>query len=394
MKALAALLPCAVLLQNVAAQGGYLFTVDSKVASSSTSMIDSDVASAIIARRRDLTAERYLGVTDERILEDIHSYGGYQKPLFQNVQAGEAPGRLFIRISGVDMQVHDFDNVMPDLWIQEPTKDLLTDFKAIPNRKKKDFTCEYLVPTGLNTPNSKGVEVIFSYPLGNERLCLASSEISDIPIILSLYTYLPTNPSEVKDYLPPLIRLLKHLSATENIESTLLLLPSKLSKAVDKPAHQYQARAPQKSEEEPLDLPSATPTDAVSFDTVAAPDASKNTTLPSVIPACFASQSACENTTNSCSGHGSCYLAHTNCFKCRCGTTLVRVNEDGTKKTVQWGGAACQKKDISVPFILFAGFGVVMAALIAGVIGMLYNMGSQELPSVIGAGVAGPKAGK
>lgn len=73
---------------------------------------------------------------------------------------------------------------------------------------------------------------------------------------------------------------------------------------------------------------------------------------------------------------------------------MVRVNEDGTQKTVQWAGAACQKKDVSVPFLLFAGFGIVMAALIAGAIGMLYNMGSQELPSVIGAGVAGPKAGK
>lgn len=59
---------------------------------------------------------------------------------------------------------------------------------------------------------------------------------------------------------------------------------------------------------------------------------------------------------------------------------------------MQWGGNACQKKDVSMEFILFASFGVVFTAIIAGSIGMLFNMGSQELPSVIGAGVVGPRA--
>ena len=72
----------------------------------------------------------------------------------------------------------------------------------------------------------------------------------------------------------------------------------------------------------------------------------------------------------------------------------MRENEDGTQKTVQWGGLACQKKDVSVPFFLFASFGVAMAALVFGAIGMLFSMGSEELPSVIGAGVAGPRAPK
>lgn len=72
----------------------------------------------------------------------------------------------------------------------------------------------------------------------------------------------------------------------------------------------------------------------------------------------------------------------------------MRVNDDGSKKTVQWGGGACEKKDISVPFVLFASFGTVMLALVAGAVGMLYSMGSQELPSVLGAGVVGPSARK
>ena len=56
---------------------------------------------------------------------------------------------------------------------------------------------------------------------------------------------------------------------------------------------------------------------------------------------------------------------------------------------MQWGGGACEKKDVSVPFLLFAGFGTAMFAVVAGAIGMLYSMGSQDLPSVLAAGVGG-----
>ncbi|KAH0848397.1 hypothetical protein AYO21_05091 [Fonsecaea monophora] len=401
MKPLSVFLPCAALAQYVAAQGAYLFTIDRSITSPSTGMIDSEMASAVIARRRALTADRYLGITDSMLLEDLNTYGGYQAPLFGESHPKDAPGKLFIRITGVDMQISDFDMAMPDLWISDPTKDLLSDFKAVSDgsRKEKDGLCEYAVPPSRNAPQSKGVEVVFTYPAENGR-CLAASEIPNIPIILSLHSFLPTDPSGVKNQLNGLVRILKHFSATDNVESTILLLPStkKLKNPKKKNAnnHKHVARSAQTSEEERLDLPSTSPTPSSisGFDTITPANTSSNFTLPSVIPACFASQSACENTTNSCSGHGSCYKAHTNCFKCRCTSTLVRINEDGTKKTVTWGGNACQKKDISVPFIMFATFGVVMTALVAGAIGMLYSMGAQELPSVIGAGVAGPRAAK
>ncbi|KEF54327.1 uncharacterized protein A1O9_09493 [Exophiala aquamarina CBS 119918] len=396
MKSLTSLLSCAALMQYAAAQGAYLFTIDRSVASSSTAMLDSDLASAIIARRRALTADRHLGAMSENALDDLNIYGGYQAPLFGESQTEEAPGKLFIRISEVDMLIGDFDQ-LPDIWVEKPTKDLLTDFKAIPDRQTKDGVCEYLVPPSLNAPNSKGVELIFSYPLDGEPACLRASEIPHIPIILSLHNFLPTSPSGVKTGLAGLIRILKHFSATQNVESTLLLLPSKLAKPNPKPQHHNHARAAQDAEEELLDLSSIAPIPSGSSPFItpqATGNASANFTLPRVIPECFSSQSACENTTNFCSGHGSCYSAHSKCFKCRCGTTLARVNPDGTSKTTQWGGLACQKKDISVPFILFATFGVFMAAVIAGGIGMMYSMGAEPLPSVLGAGVAGPKAGK
>ena len=169
MKFLTAALSCAGLLQYAAAQGAYLYTVDRKVMSSSTAMIDSEMASAIIARRRALTEERYLEITNEMLLQDIDAYGGHQAPLFADGKKTEAPGKLFIRITGVDLKINDLDAAMPDLWVQEPTKDLLTDFKAAPSRQQKDNVCEYIVPPSLNTPNAQGVEVVFSYPLEDVR---------------------------------------------------------------------------------------------------------------------------------------------------------------------------------------------------------------------------------
>ncbi|KAL6243169.1 hypothetical protein RBB50_009720 [Rhinocladiella similis] len=398
MKSIALLASCAALAHHVAAEGAYLYTIDNSVVSSSTGMIDSDLASAIIARRRALTDDRVLGITNEALLQDINTYGGYQAPLFADADGGkkETPGKLFIRITDVDLNINDLDAAMPDLWIQEPTQDLLTDFKHIPRRHRTEGICEYIVPPSMNTPGAYGVEVILSYHLDGDTLCLSPAEIPTLPITMSLHSFLPSKPKEVKSKLPGLIRILKHFCATENIESTVLFLPSKLAPSTkpstDEHEHQHQARSVQ-SVEEPLDLPAATSAAPV-IDDVTPTNASKNFTLPSVVPSCFSSKSACENTTNFCSGHGDCYKAHTNCFKCKCGTTLARVNEDGTKKTVQWGGAACEKKDVSVPFLLFASFGVLMAVLIAGAIGMLFKMGSEPLPSVIGAGVAGPKAGK
>ncbi|KAJ5173979.1 uncharacterized protein N7500_001910 [Penicillium coprophilum] len=116
-------------------------------------------------------------------------------------------------------------------------------------------------------------------------------------------------------------------------------------------------------------------------------------------PVCHASNSSCVESTNDCSGHGSCYRKYGsgvegsvgNCYACRCKETVVQ-NSDGTTKKIRWGGAACQKRDISSPFFLVGGISLLAIVLAGSAIGMLFSMGSQELPSVISAGVGGPKS--
>lgn len=209
--------------------------------------------------------------------------------------------------------------------------------------------------------------------------CLPQSDIESLPSLLAITATVPSASKLGGKGISTFHRTLVHLSATDNIESTLLVLPttSKLTK-------------PKKSElkkrvERPLDLPD--PVSGSQDFSISASNTSSNHTLPKNIPQYFQSKSACESTTNSCMGHGNCVKAHGNLYKCQCGKTTVRPD-----KTVQWGGNACQKKDVSSEFILFAGFGIVFTAIVSGAIGMMFNMGSQELPSVIGAGVVGPRA--
>lgn len=115
-----------------------------------------------------------------------------------------------------------------------------------------------------------------------------------------------------------------------------------------------------------------------------------------ILPACFATADACTDATHNCSGHGKCIKKYSNpvggegnvenCFSCACQATT----EDRGKgyKTIQWAGPACQKKDVSMPFWLLGGTTVGLMAAVAWGVGLLYSMGSEDLPSVIGAGVS------
>jgi hypothetical protein len=127
--------------------------------------------------------------------------------------------------------------------------------------------------------------------------------------------------------------------------------------------------------------------------------------LTGAIPTCFSSQSACERGTNNCTSHGECVLkwssettgdggsvSRQDCFGCACTKPDVRTNQDGTKKTTKFGGAACHKKDIVFPFWLLAGVTIFIIFIVSWGVGLLYEMGNEELPSVIGAGVSGPKS--
>jgi hypothetical protein len=103
--------------------------------------------------------------------------------------------------------------------------------------------------------------------------------------------------------------------------------------------------------------------------------------------------------TQNCSGNGDCYLKYgaknsvKECYACQCKPS-ERKNKDGTIKTIQWGGAACQKMDISTQFFIVSGVLGLLVMAISWGISLLFSVGQEELPSVLSAGVAVPKLQK
>ena len=126
-----------------------------------------------------------------------------------------------------------------------------------------------------------------------------------------------------------------------------------------------------------------------------------------VYPACFTSYDACMSGTSDCSGHGECAARWTGdgdgdgdaeasdgreaCYVCRCLQTTEK-GADGRDGLYRWGGAACQKIDVSTPFWLFAGVTIALVGTVTFAVGLLFGVGEQKLPGVIGAGVS--KGGK
>lgn len=134
---------------------------------------------------------------------------------------------------------------------------------------------------------------------------------------------------------------------------------------------------------------------------------STETPIKSTIPVCYASFNSCMTATKHCSGHGRCMKKFTVqdqskdpekakfCFACKCMRTVLHEAADGKGgKSIYWGGAACQKKDVSSSFFLIAGGTIFFMSAVAWAIGLLYSIGEERLPGVLGAGVSGPKATK
>lgn len=126
-------------------------------------------------------------------------------------------------------------------------------------------------------------------------------------------------------------------------------------------------------------------------------ESNQSAPLRGILPACFRSQEECEKTTRNCTGHGKCRkLYHDrdtkqggDCYSCQCSATK-EDRGDGKVKTTVWGGPACQKQDVSIAFWLIALFTVGLIFVVSFAVGSVLTMGSEELPSVIGAGVSGP----
>lgn len=170
--------------------------------------------------------------------------------------------------------------------------------------------------------------------------------------------------------------------------------------------------------EEPLEAPPSSPQGTTSSPPkgplgyhLSASNSSNSSYHPlphGILPVCHPTLESAIQATNNCSSHGDVYLKSSqaagedksgggnlkiSCWACKCRKTVITDSKGGTK-TVAWGGPACQKKDVAFQFWLLAGMTVGLVAVVSWGIGLLVSIGQEDLPSVIGAGVAGPWASK
>jgi hypothetical protein len=186
----------------------------------------------------------------------------------------------------------------------------------------------------------------------------------------------------------------------------VVLMPESSFTKSSKPYGSYEmpSQAPigRRQAEEPMtDLPAALSTAFKSNQVLTSNISEPLEPITGVPPVCHSSLDSCMSSTNNCSGHGECYKksgsaegedASPACYACGCKPTEENFLEGEAGRPAYrityWGGAACQKKDVSGPFWLFAIFTVVMVGLVSWAIGLLFTVGEEKLPGVIGAGVS------
>ena len=191
------------------------------------------------------------------------------------------------------------------------------------------------------------------------------------------------------------------LRNSRSISYTIVLMPhtpknSKRSAASLYGSYKKPLFARQQQDEEPLSSPSTASSPSSPEVKPLQATVSVSPLPHGILPVCHSSLQSCITATNNCSGHGTAYKKSSgaiDCFACKCSKTVIK-DDEGRVKTVYWGGPACQKKDISVPFFLLAGLSIALVGVVTWGVGLLVSVGQEELPSVIGAGVAGPRAQK
>ena len=102
---------------------------------------------------------------------------------------------------------------------------------------------------------------------------------------------------------------------------------------------------------------------------------------------CFSSEKDLNKATLNCSSHGTAMQSSkggAKCYVCKCQQT-----KDKNGRVTPWAGAACQKQDVSKPFVLLLSTTLGLIFVILYSVYYLFNEGEKELPSVL-AGISIP----
>ncbi|KAJ5598260.1 hypothetical protein N7537_008344 [Penicillium hordei] len=388
-----------------------IFTFPPKTATSSSGSlqqqtISEDEARLVLELRMKSSVASVLGMVGADTVHHLNQFARDDLTLFGGATGGIALKKSILILEGIDQEVAlVIQKAQPNhLHIPQISSpfigfDLLESFvESSPTAKgDRGQTCTYFnnASRAASSTSQTPKECLSRDPMFADGSDLLSHD--SLPLIDSVESWIS------KDHKDSALKLSFKNTSGDSLLRTkllerLLLHLAKISSTSNREI--TTVALPPGVKSEGLSRRGAKPSSAPITQQTAFRRSTQNSALQSTLaPVCHASNSSCAESTNNCSGHGSCYLKYGsgvegttgNCYACQCKQSVVQ-NSDGTTKTVQWGGSACQKKDISSPFFLVAGVSLLAIVLVGSVIGMLFSMGSQELPSVISAGVGGPKS--
>jgi hypothetical protein len=383
-----------------AAANGHVFTFDGTAtrAAPASSPVDPETARLILAQRLGLSRFHLIKDADAAAIKSINAYGGRHQKLFgEDAETSRAKLLMWLDDASEDLaeELRHISTASFDISSPPPSADndrLIDDFAAQAESLPKHAD-----------PKAK------TYSAGVEADALLSA-LKKTTLHNEYLTIFRANKNDKVEgnifwrALPAL--------AQRGLDITVVTMPSSSGNSKRRVVSAYgdydmpSAMEARRNRQNPEALLSLTPEPSTSPKAeseypdledfpVFTSEKKTNGTVRGILPPFFDSLDSCKELTLNCSGHGECKLLHKaetknqlNRFGCVCSPTIV--GKGNTRKVTNWGGPACQKKDISTPFWLFVGTGVMLAFLISTIIGMMYSIGSEELPSVIGAGVSGP----
>lgn len=385
---------------------GHVFLIDTDTSLSAArhETIDPPTARLIFAQRLGLSPFYDIGDVCEDAIRRINAFGGSHDQLLGRDTGSSTPSCVFILVDDIEKPL-DLVPSSPNLSFFDldpaphpyQSSQLVSEFLSHDER--------LLGPAIINGPVERAMKPITDLMGMNTVRLGADRTIVHVKSLADVRARMGTSSTEYRQQLELLrtaFKQLERLASEQSIVATVVMMPPEhhCSKQSDnhynvKPSETRSDKVRRQQPESPLEI---TPNDTLPLPQNI-PDFSllqATSTLPRhPIQTCFSSQLACESGTNNCTGHGACSLKFStktgetthSCYGCVC---IPKVTTDG--RTTYYGGGACQKKDIVVPFWLLTGTTIFFISLISFVIGLLYSMGNEELPSVIGAGVSGPRA--
>ncbi|EFY88726.1 hypothetical protein J3458_002222 [Metarhizium acridum] len=312
------------------------------------------------------------GVGTEHAVSLINRFGKDIPPLFSDGQATE-PSQLVLMLESMDdKQMKGLRKALgmsPSFTIADPPSG-----KAHRDLMELDFY-RAGVADGSKCSIQQVVNPLESCWAG-KRSAAAKFSIKENP--------------ELLDEVPKQIKQLLRLAKTGELQTTIVALPSTKSSSNWLDEQQQELRRRQAEQ-----VISSFDRPAVNAEPTASPKPDPIFDPSERIKACYESKEACMASTRNCSSHGECQDKYAKadgskntvaCFSCHCQSTR---SKSGSLTT--WAGPTCAKKDVSVAFWLFAGFTLALVGILYLAISILFNVGEEQLPGVIGAGVSRSK---